>query len=278
MGSVFFDNSALTRLFDENATDRPALLAGLRTLGKLRLSALNVYETARTPEPKVRVAKLRFFAEVAGGVTPLADPMALLPGLARNWCERTAPEIVVDELAETFLLEPEIVCEEWRHDFSAWSKDQERTFIDMHNEFRRVLSTIYGEVGDRFRDEDQFLQMAFWKPDTIIHALIAPPFEHWTGEELHPDEVRRFLDQVAPWKTFVAAQLHVFWLRSATERVASPKRTGIFDTDSAAYLPYSDYFITNDRAQLTTMQVANGANPRSTTVELYAELRSRLLL
>jgi hypothetical protein len=68
---IFFDNSGLTRLFEERDGDRAALVAGLRTLGTLRVSALNVYETARTPSEEVRFAKLHFYREVGGNASPV---------------------------------------------------------------------------------------------------------------------------------------------------------------------------------------------------------------
>lgn len=275
---IFFDNSGLTRLFEENGDDREALLAGLRTLGELRLSALNVYETAKTPDRQLRLDKLRFYARVASGVPPLADPMAVLERLARNWCDGTAPEIVVDELAGMFVREPDVIPEEFQHDFSAWTRHQEQDFADSHIQLRSGFDTAYQEVQVRLRNESQFLEMAFSRPDLMIHGLIAGPFQMWTGEELEPHEVEKLLDDVAPWKTFAAAQLHVLWLRSAAETIVSPKRTGIFDTDSAVYLPYCDYFVTSDHAQLATMKVANSVNPRNSKVELYTALRSRLLL
>jgi hypothetical protein len=111
--------------------------------------------------------------------------------------------------------------------------------------------------------------MLFALPELVIHPLIAPPYHLWTGEELDPDETGRLLDTAPEWRVLVAALLHTLWLRSATSTVASWKRTGIFDTDSAAYLPLCDRFITADRAQLVTLEVANAFNPRRTKVELF---------
>jgi hypothetical protein len=279
---IFFDNSGLTRLFEEPDTDRVALVAALRTLGTLQISALNVYETARTPHQALRSAKLHFYRELGRDAAPVADPMALLAAFARNYCCGTR-FADVDELAHRILLTPEMVTDEVRAELTEWSKDQERDFADMHLQIRTAFDVAYEEaaqqgISTRFRSEAGFLQMMFALPELIIHSLIAPPYQLWTDAELDPKETGHFLDTAPVWRVFVAAQLHALWLRSATPTVASWRRTGIFDTDSAAYLPLCDRFVTSDRAQLATLATANAFNPRQTKVEFFTDLKSRLLL
>jgi|GEM_PF-6650983 len=275
---IFFDNSGLTRLFEERDTDRAALVAGLRTLGTPRVSALNVYETARTPSEEVRFAKLHFYREVGGDAAPVADPMALLAARACSYRDGSGSVEVIDELARRILIGPQIVTGDIRADLSKWSKNQERDFAEMHTQVRTAFDAAYEGISTRFRSESDFLQMLFALPELVIHPLIAPPYHLWTGEELEPNETGRLLDTTPEWRVFVAALLHALWLRSATSTVASWKRTGIFDTGSAAYLPLCDRFITADHAQLATLEAANAFNPRRTKVEMFSELKSRLLL
>jgi hypothetical protein len=204
--------------------------------------------------------------------------MALLAARTCSYRDGSGSVEVIDELARRILIEPEIVTDDIRADLSEWSKNQERDFAEMHTQVRTAFDAAYEGTPTRFRSESDFLHMLFALPELVIHPLIAPPYRLWTGEELDPNETGRLLDTTPEWRVLVAALLHTLWLRSATSTVASWKRTGIFDTDSAAYLPLCDRFITADRAQLVTLEVANAFNPRRTKVEIFTDLKSRLLL
>jgi len=273
---LIFDNSALSRLFEEAERDRSALLNGLRVFGTPWISALNVYETARTPSADLRHAKLRFYGEVSGDIPPIADPMALLADAARTWRFGGQPE-PCDRIAHQILMTPQAVTDELSAAMTAGMKDQERAFREMTAQIREAFLTAYGAGDRRFKTESELMLFFFAMPETAIHGLIAPIFAHWTGSALAPTETSDLL-RMPVWRVFMAGQIHALWLRAADKNIASPKRTGIFDTDSAAYLPFCDRFITQDRAQLATLIAANEFNARRTKVETYDELRGRLLL
>lgn len=274
---LIFDNSALSRLFEEPERDRLALLTGLRILGMPWISALNVYETARTPGVALRHAKLRFYAEVSGDIPPIADPMALLAAAARTWRFGEEPPEPCDRIAHQILMTPQAATDEFGAAMTAWMKNQEREFGEMTLQIREAFLAAYGTGDVRFRTEAELMLFFFAMPDTAIHGMIAPIFAHWTGTDLAPAETPALL-RMPIWRVFMAGQIHALWLRAADRSIASPKRTGIFDTDSAAYLPFCDRFITQDRAQLATFTAANAFNNRGTKVEAYDELRDRLLV
>jgi hypothetical protein len=274
---VFFDNSALTRIFEMSAGDRSVLVTGLKVLGGLRVTALNVYETARTPATAVRVSKLRFYREVSEGVPPIADPMALLASLARSWRFETIVDVPIDELAHKLLAEPNLATDAFSKDLTEQFRRQERDYATLHTDLRPLFHALY--AGDhKFDDESSFIETMMAAAPVLLQPLIAEAFRNWTDTELQPGDTADLLDDSDGWRVFMAAQIHTMWLRSAQSFVASSKRLGMFDTDTSVYLPFCDYFVTNDRAQLVTLSVANNFNRRRTQVELYDELKSRLML
>src|SRR6185295_15647798 len=125
---ILFDNSALSRLVEESDVDRTALLAGLRTLGTLRVTALNVLETAKTPDPQLRMAKLRFYNEIAGTVAPLNRPVELLAILARSHCAKADSMDVGDDFAYMLLTHPERASDDLEKELAAGAKKEEDGF------------------------------------------------------------------------------------------------------------------------------------------------------
>lgn len=276
---ILFDNSALSRLVEETDSDRTALVAGLRILGTLRVTALNVLESAKTPDPELRTRKLRFYKEITGTVAPMNRPVELLAMLARSYHTKSGSIDVGDDFAYTLLETPDYASDELKNELAASAKDEEHGFASIHREMRpRFGSTFAASPTDRFATEPEFLRFAFDNAEDTLHQMVDGFFSDATGAHLSPAEVREFLDAVPAWRTFIAAHLHALWLRAVRDVGPGKKKAGVVDTDSAAYLNFCGRFITNDKPQLQTLQTANEFNPRETVVELYSDIRSRLLL
>jgi hypothetical protein len=103
-------------------------------------------------------------------------------------------------------------------------------------------------------------------------------YKEVTGSLLEPDDVPRFLNQIPAWRVFIAAQLHVLWVRAVNERPPGKKKAGAIDTDTAVYLTFCDRFLTHDKRQFDALTVANRYNPRKTRVQRWSELRDLLML
>jgi hypothetical protein len=274
---ILFDNSALSRLVEENDIDRNALVAGLRTLGTLRITSLNVLETARTPDADLRNGKLNFYRELSGTIAPMNVPLEVLGLIARAHWDGTGKIDVGDRWLYGLLETPTAATEDLRSALTERAREEEARFKNIHREMRqRFEQTFSSAPQDRFASEDAFLDFAFTNVEETLGNLVTEAYRDLTGSTLSRSDVRTFLDQTPAWKIFLAAHLHALWVRSLREKGPGKKKAGIVDTDTAVYLNFSERFITNDHPQLETLRVANRFNPRTTVVELYSELRARL--
>ena len=275
---IFFDNSALSRLVEETDFDRHALIAGLRTIGVLRVSSLNVLETARTFDVPLRLRKLRIYKEITGNVAPMNPPADLLAMIARAHHEGSPSISTGDQYLYNLLVNPELASDDLQKALTEHASDQEKRFKEIHQNMRERFSVVFKGPDERFESEDAFLDFTFENAQQTLAGLVGGFYYDATNATLKPFDVPKYLDDHAPMKTFVAAHLHALWTRSVSEKGPGKKKAGIVDTDSAAYLNLCDRFITNDKPQLKTLLVANRFNPRETKIELYSDLCSRWLL
>lgn len=162
---------------------------------------------------------------------------------------------------------------------SEWAASEERQYIEMHGQMREQFERVFAAIPEgRFLNEEHFLDVIIYEcSETAVYQLIRPFYYTATGVHVQASEVDDLLDDIPALRVFLAGHLHAMWLRSVQEIPAGRKRTGIIDTDTAAYLPFCDLFVTNDRAQQATLEAANRFNPRPTTVVLFAGIREELL-
>lgn len=279
MAEIFFDNSALSRIVEEPDTDRKALLAGLQILGILRVSSLNVLETARTPDDSLREKKLKFYKSVAGSIAPINPPIEVLAKIARAHHDKTGQIQVGDQHLYALLSDPALATAELRKALAGQSETEETNFRRIFRDMRkRVQPTPTSESEKLFENEDAFLDFAFANIETTMGHMVTEAYRDITGAILPMKEVTAFLDAAPAWKTYVAAHLHELWIRAVREQGPGKKKAGAVDTESAVYLNFCDRFITNDRKQFEALVAANRFNPRGTIVELYDDLRARLVL
>lgn len=275
---IFFDNSALSRLVDADDVDRKALVAGLKTLGILRISALNVIETARTPDRDLRTRKLKFYKELTRTVAPMNVPDEVLALVARAYHDGTGTISAGDQFAYNLLTDPDSVTDELRAELTQRAKKDEKRFKVTHQQLREHFDAVFEGPDDRFDTETAFLDFTFANADNTLAKVVSGIYKEGTGVDLPPADVPEFLEKAVPIKVFIAAHLHILWTRAISQIGPGKKKAGVVDTDSAVYLNFSDRFITNDRPQFEAMTVANRFNPRNTRVELYDDLRGRLTL
>lgn len=279
MSEIFFDNSALSRIVEEPEPDRTALVAGLRTLGTLRVSSLNVLETVKTPDDALRETKLRFYKSVAGSVAPINRPIEVLAKVARAYHDKSGHIQVGDQHLYALLLDPALATAELRRAVTEQSVADETKFRTIFREMRtRVQPTPSAATEKLFENEDAFLDFAFANVETTMGHMVTEAYCDITGAVLPMADVTAFLDAAPAWKAYVAAHLHELWVRAVREHGPGKKKAGAVDTESAVYLNFCGRFITNDRKQFDALVAANRFNPRGTVVELYDDLRSRLLL
>jgi hypothetical protein len=276
---ILFDNSALSRLVEESDGDRAALVAGLRTLGRLRLTALNVVETARTTDAELRFRKLRFYQSVSKTVAPIDEPLELLAMICRAHHDGRGSIRTGDQYAYALLTRPELATEEFRHALNDWASDHEERFDGRHRRMRERFDETFATMPEqRFAMEKEFIEFTLENAEHTLRTLVTTIYEDATEAKLDTSDVSLFLEHAMPMKIFIVAQSHALWVRSLRKEGPGKKKAGSIDTDSAVYLNFCDRFITNDHAQADTLKVANERSPSGTVVELYSDLRARLML
>jgi hypothetical protein len=277
-GEIFFDNSALSRLVEESDTTRAAILDALHRLGTPRISELNVIETARTTDVAIRRRKLEIYKELTGSVAPMNEPVELLAKLATAHFNCAGSIQAGSQEAYHLLANPSDATDEVRDAMTRWALDQERRFKSLHETMRaNFVGPFEGEAAEVMSSEQSFVKFVFETANSTLAGLVTGFYRDATGNDLTPAAVSSFLDAVPAWKVFIAAHLHSLWVRSIKTKGPEKRSAGIVDTDSAVYLTFCDRFITNDHAQFEMLDVANGFNPRKTTVELYPDFRAYLL-
>lgn len=277
-GAILFDNSALSRLVDESDTARGSILDALRRLGTPRITELNVLETVRTRDVALRRRKLEIYKEITGTVEPINEPETLLAKLARVHRHRTPRIRVGSQKAYHLLAHPSEATDDVMRAATDWARDQERRFRSRHEMIRGLFAGgVEGEAAEVLSNEQSFLNFAFETAHSTLAGMVTGFYRQATGADLAAADVRSFLDAVPAWKVFATAHLHSVWVRSIKTKGPEKRSAGFVDTVSAVYLNFCDRFLTNDKAQLQLLKVANLFNPRETIVERYSELRATLL-
>lgn len=279
--TIIFDNSPLSRLLEETAADRYALLSGLRTFAVLRVTGMNVVETANIQNRKQRTEKLRFLGEVAGSVNPYQTPNDLLADIARayetggilqlgdswNWLALNNPEEFTDELAVDGL---------------AWHASREQWFRTMHEQLRTKYESLFRNgAATRPRNAAELLKYFIATRQAYYDTLLLDIYERQTGRRPSYDEFSTFLDakDTRGWALFWLARVYAKYHRSIQrQHYGSKVNAGFHDLDSAIYLPYCDWFVTGDEPQRRAFRMLNVLNSRSTKIVAYRHFRSRWLI
>jgi hypothetical protein len=174
---------------------------------------------------------------------------------------------------------PDAVSDDFRAVLTEYARMREAKFKAIHRTMRERFLALTDREGDMLLEtEDAFLDFAFAESERTLGDLVTGAYREATGSELARAEVPKFLERADTWRVFIAAHLHALWIRAVEKVGPGKKKAGFLDTDSAVYLACADRFVTNDRPQLQTLRAANRFNRRGTIVDLYKDLRSRLVM
>jgi hypothetical protein len=87
---IVLDSSALSRIYELPPPDRSAVITGLRVLGRIHVTTVNVLEAAMHPDPNERAEIANRFDANAEIMEPSSFP-SLMPLTA--WKARWEPEL-----------------------------------------------------------------------------------------------------------------------------------------------------------------------------------------
>ena len=292
LNKVYFDNSTLNNLWEEEEPIKSLLIECFLSHYYLRLSTINLAEIAATPDEEKRNEIFRLAIRLSQGRAPLGDPIEFLKEVLDTY-KFTAHLIHPPQPTAVFML----------NDIPIWLKFLKSTALfdesyrlpakqevsDGHN-WDKNISLIRSHiqavvqklsVKDRksiLRSERSFIK-GFMKERTFFFHLIEyfikaePHRSHLIGREM---EILRGLDV---WAVLTCSfSLMMYHLHYKQEGHSLKKNAGSSDILQAVYLSEIDVFVTGDKGQRRLFRIAKLFASRKTEVVSYMEFRRRLLV
>lgn len=274
------DSSALTEIFGLPPSDRDAVIAGLRTIGRIRITTVNILEAAGHQSETARGQKLRWYRELTGEVNPLDAPNELLEKTATAHHERRAGVSLGSQHAMQLLHEPDLLTPDLIDESFAWNQERRYSFKNMHEELRTTYQAHFKNIpGDRASNARDLITYFCERLDTYLDMLIIPAYQRASGSTISRDEARTFMANCDAWRIYWAARVHALYMRSIqTAGYSDRKNAGITDMESSIYLAFIDYFVTADRKQYDALRDLNAFTSRDTAITWYDDLRRAFLL
>jgi hypothetical protein len=274
---ISLDTSAIDQLERESVPDRRAFVAGLKTLGLVRVTGLNVGESLSIVGEH-RLRRLTLLKDLTGAFNPAQPPNQLLGDIAQAYDRGDATFSIGDEGCWIALQNPAAVNDDMALESHGWHSDREDWFREMYREFRRAYAPIFKKNRhNRPRSAATLIRYFIERGPQYWDMLLIPIYERQTGHRPTHAEFERFLTRVPASKLFWLAQIYALFRRSVAKKNRGRKDAGLNDLDSAIYLPFCDWFVTHDVQQRRALRVINVANPRRTRILSYSAMRARLL-
>lgn len=280
MTELALDSSALTEIYALKAPDRNAVITGLRTIGRIRITSVNIFEAAGHQNDDARQEKLRFYQDLTGEMNPLDLPNELLEKTATAHHDGDDIVSLGSPHAMRLLHDPGLLTPDLFDESTAWNEERRASFRKMHEKLRKTYQAHFARIpSDRATNALELIRYFCERLDTYLDMLIIPAYERASGSTISRDDARDFMNGCAAWRIFWAARVHALYTRSV-QQTAYGDRTnaGITDLESSIYLAFTDYFVTSDRKQYDAFQDLNTLSTRNATITWYDDLRRAFLL
>ncbi len=278
MTELACDHSALTEIFELRPADREAVVAGLRLMGRFRLTTVNVLEAYGHGRARIRKEKLAFYRNLTGDLNPIDAPNDLLrkSGIAYH---EGRNEIEVGSAEARALLYETKLPEDLYHESFAWNKERKAEFKKMHQELRQVYQKHFESVpADRAKTVGDLTRYFCERVDTYLEFLIIPFYERATNLTITRERALDFTNRSMPWRLFWVSRIHALFTRSIQEQGSSDrKNAGQVDLESAIYLSLTHIFVTADKAQYDAFIDINEFNPTNARIYWWPDIRKGFL-
>lgn len=139
---ISFDTSGIDRLERESEIDRTALIAGLKTLGVVRVTGMNVLESLSIRGDH-RNRRLALLAELTGEFNPLQPPNTLLADIACAYHKRRNTVSLGDDACWVAVKNPHVIDDSMAAESYQWHQDREDWFVGMYRELREAYAPIF---------------------------------------------------------------------------------------------------------------------------------------
>ncbi len=253
----YFDTSALIHL--QNSSNRDALEQFLLAKGNiLYVSVVNIAEIVvyeNRPRSKELLSIIR---NLTRGNRPIAFPSELLTR-SLDFYLRRAPtgDITIGPEYESYwmVLEDPALIDDDRvsSELLKWKERHENNHRTSLDGLRRELQTRIQELSDYDRDRvlkhPQEIVRSYCTNENFLEEAIQP----FLAEAGHPETFRgkvpQLLRELEPWRLFFLAKAYEVYNRAVQfEGYGSRKNPGGLDLLQATYLPFCNYFVTEDRS------------------------------
>jgi hypothetical protein len=274
--AISFDTSGIDRLEREEVSERKALIAGLKTLGAIQVTGMNVSESMSI-QGDHRAHRLTLLEELTGEFKPLQQPNTLLADVACAYHARQRSVTLGDDGCWIALKNRQNISDSMAAESQRWHQDREKWFLATYKELREAYAPIFKEWRhQRPRSTAFMIRFFIERGPQYWDLLLIPIYERQTGYQPSHLEFERFLNRVPAWKMFWLARIYALYRRSVRVNSYGKRNAGLNDLDSAIYLPFCDWFVTDDARQRRALRVVNAANPKRTEIISYDSMRSRL--
>jgi len=137
--------------------------------------------------------------------------------------------------------------------------------------FEKWLTKEREPGGDFWGICAKFYEEAFG-PNSIYDAV--PPLEKTPDET----QMRDFVGKCPPFDAFVSAMLIRYYDQYVRSPMSPRLDAGRNDLMMAAYLPYCDLFLTDDKKQCRCLNTVAAALKIPTAIEMYKDFRKRIMV
>ncbi len=273
---IILDTSAINALEDHGADSAPLM----RTLAwefEVILAFTSLEELISTPASTERYALVRRFERLRRPGTCLVPPHEMIRLMIKSHAE--APERF-DWKDVDVRMSPDceslIAQQDYLGDiFSAEQRIEQRGF---EKEFKRVLKSVRPRLDEIPAQERPSSYEELVASDQVhgrfVWNLIRGIYQTVSGRQLTAPEANEFVEVCPPVRALGFGQLMGFFawsLRGQRGRKGSP--AGRNDLAMAGYLPYGDFFITNDTKQRQALSEVAGSAQTTCRVLSYEEFR-----
>jgi hypothetical protein len=276
---IVLDSSALSRIYELPSLDRSAVLTGLRVLGHIHVTTVNVLEAAMHPDPNERAQKLTFYKELTGISSPADPPNELLIKTAVAYLAEEHTIDLGSKEAWALLHATDLLSEDIRNESFAWTAQRKQEFRAMHEHLRASYQDHFAQVpADRAGSALDLIKYFCERIDNYYDGLLIPAFTRATTITPTREQISQFMQASTPWRIFWAARVHALYTRSVQQEGYGDNNAGQTDLESSIYLAFCNTFITNDKKQYVALQDLNTLNHRNTKILWYGDLRNHFLL
>src|SRR5581483_10082220 len=237
---VALDSSALTEIFSLPPKDRDAVITGLRTIGRIRITSINIVEAAAHANTSARDDKLAFYAKLTGDLNPIDLPNELLIKTATAHHEGKDTVQLGSPHAMQLLQNPSIITPELLDENAAWNKERHDSFRTMHETIRRTYQEHFAKIPtDRAKSAIDLITYFCERLDSYLDTLIIPAYEY-SGSTISRADAKTFMAGCAAWRVFWAARAHALYTRSVQQAGYGDRtNAGITDLESSIYLAFT---------------------------------------